>query len=159
MKTAIISDVHGNYPALLSVIKYATKNKVDRFIFSGDYIFDLPFSNQVTELIKGLTNAFVIKGNKEGYLKELLIDDQKNWNIGQIGALYQTFRELKADNICYLNHLPQTCLAPLPFHGSIYVTHFIKALITGFKKTECSSSMFRKKWRNEYFLIRNFLKW
>lgn len=47
MKFAIISDIHGNYPALVKVIEDANLNDVDRFIFIGDYIFDLPFSNDV----------------------------------------------------------------------------------------------------------------
>ena len=47
MRIAIISDVHGNYPALLSVVEDAVSNHVDKFIFAGDYIFDLPFSNEV----------------------------------------------------------------------------------------------------------------
>lgn len=47
MKIAIISDVHGNYPALLAVISDAIRNNVDQFIFVGDYIFDLPYPNEV----------------------------------------------------------------------------------------------------------------
>ncbi|MDF2840559.1 MAG: Calcineurin-like phosphoesterase superfamily domain, partial [Clostridia bacterium] len=48
MRIAIVSDVHGNYPALLAVINDAIENKVDHFLFVGDYIFDLPYPNEVT---------------------------------------------------------------------------------------------------------------
>jgi len=48
IKTAIISDINGDYPALVSVLKDTMACKVDHFIFAGDYIFDLPYSNQVT---------------------------------------------------------------------------------------------------------------
>ena len=71
MRTAVISDVHGNYPALAAVLKDAYENKVDKFIFTGDYIFDVPFSNEVVRLLMEMKagesdNAHIIKGNKEG---------------------------------------------------------------------------------------------
>jgi len=68
MRIAIISDVHGNYPTLVKVIEDAVANTVDKFIFAGDYIFDLPFSNEVVRLLMKLENAHIIKGNKENYL-------------------------------------------------------------------------------------------
>ena len=79
MRTAIISDVHGNYPALLRVIEDSRANDVEQFVFIGDYIFDLPYSNEVTRLIMNLDNAHIIKGNKESSLFALAKSDQKDW--------------------------------------------------------------------------------
>ncbi len=90
MKIAIISDVHGNYPALLTVISDAIRNNVDQFIFVGDYIFDLLYPNEVTELIRSLKNAYVIQGNKEGYLKWLRVENQNNWIYDQMGIIKPT---------------------------------------------------------------------
>ena len=45
MKYAIISDVHGNLPALELVLKDAEDNHVDSFIFVGDYFLSNPFPN------------------------------------------------------------------------------------------------------------------
>lgn len=154
MKTAIISDIHGNYPALLAVLADASKSNVDTYIFAGDYIFDLPFPNEVTDLIKGMKNAFVIKGNKEGYLEGFLTEDQQSWNIAQYGVLHQTFKELKPDNISYLNNLPESCLVPLPFHGNIYVTHLIKALTA----PAYHSATFRKAMEKQAFTHGDFLE-
>ena len=37
MRFAIISDVHGNLPALNAVLEDAKNSRVDKFIFVGDY--------------------------------------------------------------------------------------------------------------------------
>lgn len=37
MRFAIVSDIHGNLPALNAVIEDAGKNSIDTFIFVGDY--------------------------------------------------------------------------------------------------------------------------
>lgn len=151
MKIALISDVHGNYPALLAVINDAVKNNVENFVFVGDYIFDLPYSNEVTELIRSIKNAYVIQGNKEGYLKKLSTEDQNNWNHDQMGAVYQTYRELKPENFSYLASLNEDCCVSLPFHGEAYVTHYIKDLFGAQKKTDCSSSRFKKYMKEKPF--------
>lgn len=157
MKLAIISDIHGNYPALLAVLKDATENNVDNFIFAGDYIFDLPYPNEVTDLIRNLKNAYVIKGNKESYLKKLLTEDQNNWNYDQMGAVYQTYRELKSENFLYLTNLNEYSYVSLPFHGKIYVTHYIKDIFGEQKKTDCSSSRFKKYMKKKPFTHEQFL--
>ena len=37
MKYAVISDVHGNYPALEAVLKDAGSQGISAFLFAGDY--------------------------------------------------------------------------------------------------------------------------
>jgi predicted phosphodiesterase len=158
MKIAIISDVHGNYPALSAVINDAEEKKIDKFIFVGDYIFDLPFSNEVTELIKSLNNAYVIKGNKETYLGRFETENQNNWNIDQIGALHQTFRELKKDNLIYLKDLPESCFVTLPSNKRVFVTHFINELKLFDKNSEFCSGIFSKQMEREPFSHIEFLQ-
>lgn len=159
MKIGIISDVHGNYPALLAVINDAIKNDVDSFIFVGDYIFDLSYPNEVTELIMSLKNTYVIQGNKEVYLKKLSIEDQNNWIYDQMGAVYQTYRELKPENFLYLTNLNECCYVSLPFHGNAYVTHYIKDIFGEQKKTDCSSSRFKRHMQKKPFSHGQFLEY
>jgi predicted phosphodiesterase len=157
MRIAIVSDVHGNYPALLAVINDAIENKVDHFLFVGDYIFDLPYPNEVTELIRGLKNAFIIKGNKENQLKNLSKEDQNNWNVDQMGAVYQTYRELKPENYSYLTNLDESCYISLPFHGRIYAAHFIKDIFDKQKNVVYSSSRFKTAMQKQPFSHEQFL--
>jgi predicted phosphodiesterase len=107
MKYAIISDIHGNLPALKAVIEDAKKNYVDEYIFIGDYYGDLAYPNEVVDIIKSIKGAHVIKGNKENYLNGLLNSDQSEWVYDQFAALYWNYRELDDDNIKYLIGLPE----------------------------------------------------
>ena len=44
---AVISDIHGNYPALKAVIDDAKAKGVEAFLLLGDYIRDTPTLNEV----------------------------------------------------------------------------------------------------------------
>lgn len=156
MKIAIISDVHGNYPALVNVVADARSNNVDQFVFTGDYIFDLPYSNDVVHLIMNTNNACVIKGNKETYLVSLSKDDQKDWVYDQIGGIYQTFRDLSNDVINYLLGLKEEAYLPLDNGEVLYATHYLKNTIQKIKQT-CSSSGYHRQMLTAPFTHEQFL--
>ena len=65
MKYLIISDVHGNLPALESIIK--KENDVQGYINLGDVVNYGPWSNECVDLIDSLTNTINILGNHEEY--------------------------------------------------------------------------------------------
>ena len=46
MKLAVISDIHGNLPALDAVIEDAEKQNVDAYIFAGDYCISNPYPDE-----------------------------------------------------------------------------------------------------------------
>jgi|GEM_PF-6264261 len=150
MKIAILSDVHGNYPALVKVVADARANQVEQFVFVGDYIFDLPFTNEVAELLMGMDNARVIKGNKEEYLVDWSKSDQRDWIYDQLGGMYQTFRDCSKESLDYLLRLPEECYLPLDNGDVLYATHFLKDCNLGAKKIFGSSS-FHKRMRAEPF--------
>jgi Predicted phosphoesterase len=156
MKIALISDIHGNYPALLKVLDDAAANHVDQYVFVGDYIFDLPFSNEVTHLIMNLKNAHVIKGNKEGYLDTLAKENQEDWIYDQMSCAYQTFRDLRQEAFDYLVNLKEECFVPLDFGGKIYATHYLYGLEEN-TKAKLSSSNYYKKMVEQQFTHEEFL--
>ena len=68
MLVAIISDIHGNLPALEKAILLCEKKfRVDKFICLGDVVGYGPWSNECVDIIKGLKNATKILGNHEEY--------------------------------------------------------------------------------------------
>jgi len=156
MRIAVISDVHGNCAALENVIEDAIKNDVDKFIFVGDYIFDMPFSNEVVRLLMKLKNAHIIKGNKEGYLSNLAKSDQSGWTYDQIGGIYQTFRELSPDVYDFLDNLDDECHIQINPYVCIYAVHAPKFFKPS-PKTDCSSSNFHRKMLKEPFSHEQFL--
>jgi predicted phosphodiesterase len=125
MRIAFISDVHGNISALKAVLDDARNNRAENFIFLGDYIFDLPFSNDVVDLLRGLRNAHFIKGNKETYLMKMTQQNQAGWVYEQLNALYYIYRTLKPDNFSFLSGLPEEAYIKLTPGCTVYATHKI----------------------------------
>lgn len=68
-KLAVLSDIHGNLPALQAVITDLENFEVDHVVVPGDVISFGPFSRQTAELVieKGWS---VIRGNNEFFLIE-----------------------------------------------------------------------------------------
>lgn len=66
-KIAVITDIHGNYEALLAIIKDIKKEKVDEIICLGDTISFGPNSKECLDLLIG-NNVKMTLGNHELYL-------------------------------------------------------------------------------------------
>jgi len=47
---AVISDIHGNYPAMKAVITDAKAREANAFLLLGDYIRDFPFANTLRSI-------------------------------------------------------------------------------------------------------------
>jgi predicted phosphodiesterase len=133
MTLAIIADVHGNIAALDAVLADAERLGVDEYVFAGDYINDMPFSNAVTRRLRALEDAgraTVAAGNKEARLPARMADDQSGWVYDQMGALYQTFRELTPSNLDWLARLPERRTVSLPGARTLLIEHVFQPLYT-----------------------------
>ena len=108
MKYAIISDIHGNLPALQAVIQDAKNQNVSHYLFAGDYSISGPWPNECIETIKAIPNKTVIRGNEEKYLEDLVGKDQSQWTDGQMQISYWNYKTIKQDNLDYLLQLPHT---------------------------------------------------
>lgn len=64
MKIAIISDIHGNYEALLSVHKEIQKSEVDKIVCLGDFIGYGPQPEEVAQFLMG-NDIPCVMGNHE----------------------------------------------------------------------------------------------
>ena len=106
MKYAIISDIHGNLPALDLVLEDAQSNNVDSFIFVGDYFLSNPFPNECMERIRSIQYKHIIRGNEEAYLENLIGKDQSTWTDGQMQISYYCYRALSEDNLKYILSIP-----------------------------------------------------
>lgn len=125
MKLALVSDVHGNIDALDAVIADAKAQGVEKFAFLGDYIFDMPFSNDVVRRLRALSNATFIRGNKEAVLNELISADKSTWTHEQMGVIYQTYREMSEDDRDWLRTLPDSVTLTLPSGRKLYCVHYL----------------------------------
>lgn len=69
MKIAVISDVHGNIPALQVVLEHIERWGPDKLIVNGDLINRGPYSLQVLQLVLDkYPNTIFLKGNHESFV-------------------------------------------------------------------------------------------
>ena len=108
MKIAVISDIHGNLPALNAVLADAKKQGVAEYIFAGDYCLSGPFPDDCITAIRQIEHKHIIRGNEEHYLENLIGKDQGSWTDGQMQISYWCFRNIRPDNLRYLKELPHT---------------------------------------------------
>lgn len=128
MKYAIISDVHGNMPALNAVLEDARNRGITEYIFAGDYCLSSPYPDQVISAIRNVQNKHVIRGNEERYLENLIGKDQSLWTDGQMQISYWNYRNISADNLEYL--LAQPASIDLERDGrNIHITHSLEGFI------------------------------
>jgi Cof subfamily protein (haloacid dehalogenase superfamily) len=167
VKLALISDIHGNIFALDAVLADAKRNGADTYIFVGDYIFDMPFSNEVTERIRELQSTslvYAVLGNKEARLESYIRDDKSTWIYDQMGAAYQTFRELKPSNLEWLKSLPETLSLSLPGERTLLARHIFMPLFPGgtgrqrLRNLFNSSGYFMKEHMQKNFTHEEYLK-
>lgn len=107
MRYAIISDIHGNLEALKTVIEDIKKQNIDRIICLGDIISKGCHNHECLEIVRQISDA-VVKGNNDVKFTKSLDE------IAGVGDLdydhfYWTQKQLTADDINYIRHLPMCC--------------------------------------------------
>ena len=103
MKIAVIGDIHSNLLAFNLAINDAKKEKVDKFIFLGDYITDGENSNEILNIVKSLAD-YAILGNREKYILNYS-PEKKEYN--NYKTIANTYNSLKKESIDYINSLKE----------------------------------------------------
>lgn len=113
-KIGIISDVHGNYPALCSVMHELEEKKCNKIICLGDISGYYSMINECVEMLIQ-KNVFCIKGNHDSYLlgegicprsKSVgrCIDYQKNVLKEEYYQWFKSLGLFYEDDDCYAVH-------------------------------------------------------
>lgn len=125
MKIAILTDIHGNYPALQAVFSdMDSRGDIEHTYCLGDMIGIGPNSNEVIETIRDRENVTSITGNHEEAVLNLLqgkvalpghemIAEHHKW-IG---------KNLTKESIEFIKNLPQTLDIELE-EQQIWMTHY-----------------------------------
>lgn len=71
MQILLISDIHGNYPALCAIDSYFAGSRFDHIVNCGDSLVYAPFPNEVIDWLIG-KNALSILGNTDKKVIRLL---------------------------------------------------------------------------------------
>jgi len=108
MKYAVISDVHGNLPALQAVLDDIRNQGISHCLFAGDYCISGPWPDECIAGIMAVPEKTVVRGNEEKYLENLVGKDQSQWTDGQMQVSYWCYRNIRQDRLEYLLNLPHT---------------------------------------------------
>lgn len=155
MRFAIISDIHGNLPALDAVLEDAKNNNVDSFIFVGDYCLSNPYPNECIQRMRDLDKKYIIRGNEEKYLENLIDKDQTMWTDGQMQISYYCYRAISTDNLDFLLSMPNTL--ELTFNGvNLHVAHSSAEFIDDCEHKEWSASKVAKRYANRIVTADSF---
>ncbi|MBQ2929906.1 MAG: metallophosphoesterase family protein [Clostridia bacterium] len=101
MKFAVISDIHGNAPALRLVLADAAAHSVDGYLLAGDYCISAPWASEVVSILRNLPNARIIRGNDEAHLDVAPGDD------GQFEVSRWCMSTLTPEDKAWLDALPE----------------------------------------------------
>ncbi len=83
-KIAIISDIHGNLPALSAVLEDIKKRGIERIFCLGDLIGKGPSSASVVDMVRK-NCEWVVKGNWDYYVTKENISKELEWHQNKLG--------------------------------------------------------------------------
>lgn len=123
MRLAVLSDIHGNLPALQAVIQDLQHISIDGTILAGDY-YACPAGTETRRLLAGLP-GWKIYGNGEVYLRrEITGEHPEEWHTLKQFALHRwVVRHLDPEDWAFIHSLPEQEIIHLPGTAPIRVTH------------------------------------
>ena len=127
MRLAVISDIHGNLPALERAFDFIEKSLVDGIIWCGDYITDILLSSEVLEFIRLKNKKYkhwIVKGNREDYIIDYHKSSSKDFSsVDVTGSLLLTYNSLSKSDIRFISSLPDFVVVDISGCPQIYVSH------------------------------------
>lgn len=128
---AIISDVHGNLPALRMVLDDINKRNIDTIYCLGDLVDFAPWHNEVIEIIRDLKIPCIMGNHDEriAFNHDIipLAKHNEEETTARTGAILHTKQTITPESITFLKDLPErlrftisdTGTEVLLVHGSI----------------------------------------
>ncbi len=125
MKIAILTDIHGNYPALNAVLTDLDSRKsIEHMYCLGDMIGIGPDSNKVVETIKERKDITAIVGNHEEAVLNLLLGKGPLLGHERVAEHHKWVgKHLTKENIEFITNLPTTLEVEIEGQ-KILITHY-----------------------------------
>lgn len=128
---AIISDIHGNLPALKTVLEDIRKRNIEQIYCLGDLVDFAPWNNEVIELIKN-SGIPCIMGNHDervAFDKEVIPvkKHSEEETYARTTAINYTKRTVTAANKAYLSTLPFEFRLALDYGGKTNIVLLVHA--------------------------------
>lgn len=133
-RIAIISDIHGNIPALEAVISNINERGIERIFCLGDLIGKGPHPNQAIEIVKNVCEK-VVYGNWDDWIAGKPDEGQEH--------AYWQYQRLGKNEISYLKSLSFSMEF---FMSGRYVRLFHASAQSVYKRVQPGSSIMQKRW-------------
>ena len=147
MRFAVLSDIHGNAPALQKVLVDVKRRGIKDFIIAGDYALSGAWPDDCIKLLQRLPQKMLIRGNEERYLENLIGKDQTKWIDGQMQISYWCYRNISPESLSYVLGLPQT--AQCEANGvKIHLAHASDAFIGEYEFIKFGPAILAEKYVN-----------
>jgi predicted phosphodiesterase len=120
-RIAIISDIHGNYPALEAVLHDVKQMEPDQVIAAGDMVNWCPFNREVMERLLS-EHITMLRGNNELYVTDWgTARAQPHWRTWVLPSL--TREQIGKRLWSLINTLPDTLCLRFPDAPTVRVVH------------------------------------
>ena len=128
MRIAVLADIHGNHVALEQCLRYIEDQKIDTYIFLGDYVGEMPYPQITMKILYKLSNtkqSYFISGNKEDYWINYKNSGEKGWMDyhSVTGSLLYSYRNLKEEDISFMEKLNKMIHLKLEGMPAIKLVH------------------------------------
>ena len=119
MRYLVISDIHGNWEALTSVLEAASSDAVDQVLVLGDLVGYGASPNRVVEKVNQLASGrSVVRGNHDKVVAG--IEEAGGFNSVARLAVEWTISQLSAENLDYVRRLP---MGPVVVASGLVICH------------------------------------
>ena len=124
MQLAVLSDIHGNLPALDAVLNDLQQYPVDGIVVAGDIVTGGPQGADAAQRLRAL-DSWMIRGNADNaLLKYAAGDAPEAWHINhQFALLRWTYQQVDQEMLDFLESLPEQRVTALPGTAAIRMVH------------------------------------
>ena len=124
MRLAVLSDTHGNLPALEAVLTDARQQGVDGIIVAGDFTTGGPQQLETINMLRSL-GSWMIRGNRENYLLAYDTGDAPDGRrvSKQWATMRWSYHRLDRETLDFIAVLPEQRVVALDDAAPIRVVH------------------------------------
>lgn len=151
MRFAVISDIHGNLPALDTIVEDAERNHTDGFLFAGDYCLGNPYPDGCIARMRELAEQYIccaVRGNQEAYF-ERMPEEASARTDGNGQIIYWCHRNIVPENLEYILKLPNRLCFPCQGR-SVYLAHSSADFIEDSEHRKWSPSKLLKRYGGSF---------
>ena len=100
MRYLLFADIHGNLEALLSVLKFVQKKRIDHYLFMGDVVGYGASPNEVIQKLQGLKPLSAVRGNHDKAVCGL--DSVETFNPIAASAIHWTKERISKRSLAFV---------------------------------------------------------